>query len=311
VTESPYSELFDASPFPAVVSRLHDHIVLAVNARAAEIIGIPQRAALGLSVTDYYADREERIQLAERLRRDGHADNLRLRIKRQNGEPFWVLASFRLVVWKGEPAVLGVFHDISEQLAAETSLKTSERRLGAQSDALTRLTARYTNPSEHFDERLRSILEISARALAVERLSMWQFADERSSIRCMGLYRHTGDQYESGSALHRDDAPAYFEALERDRTIAANDARTDARTCEFLDAYLIRTALAPCSTCRCGTTTGQSACSAPSMSAARERGPSMSRISRWLSPTSSWSRLRRKNGEAPSRVSRRAKPERV
>ena len=47
----------------------------------------------------------------------------------------------------------------------------------AQSDALTALTARYTNPSERFDERLRSILEISARALRVERLSMWRFDD--------------------------------------------------------------------------------------------------------------------------------------
>jgi PAS domain-containing protein len=69
VTESPYSELFAASPFPAVVSRLHDHTVLAVNRRAAEIIGIPQRDALGLSVTDYYVDRDERIQGARAHRK--------------------------------------------------------------------------------------------------------------------------------------------------------------------------------------------------------------------------------------------------
>jgi PAS domain S-box-containing protein len=237
-TENPYSQLFDVSPVPAVVSRLHDHTVLAINVRASEIIGIRQRDAVGLCVTDYYVDRAERIELAERLRRDGRADNLRLQIKRGNGEPFWVLAAFRLVAWHAEPAILAVFHDISEQLAAETSLKTSERRLVAQSDALTGLTARYTNPSERFDERLRSILEIAARALDVERLSMWRFDDARTTIRCLGLYRRTGDQYESGSALHHDDAPAYFEALERDRVIAANDARTDPRTCEFLDAYL-------------------------------------------------------------------------
>jgi PAS domain-containing protein len=41
--EGLYSQLFDVSPFPAVVSRLHDHTVLAINARTAEIIGIPQR----------------------------------------------------------------------------------------------------------------------------------------------------------------------------------------------------------------------------------------------------------------------------
>jgi PAS domain S-box-containing protein len=238
-SENPYSQLFDLSPFPAVVSRLQDHTVIAVNARTLEIVGNPERQAVGLSVSNYYVDPAERLQLAERLRRDGRADNLRLRIKRANGEPFWVLASARLVRWQGEQAVLTVFHDITEQMAAEMSLKASERRLAAQSDALTSLTARYTDPSDRFDERLRSILEIAAHALGIERLSMWRFEAERTAIRCMGLYRCSGHQYESGLVLHRSDAPRYFDALERERVIAAGEARTDSRTSEFLDSYLV------------------------------------------------------------------------
>ena len=81
---------------------------------------------------------------------------MRLLIKRATGQPFWVLAAVRVIDWNGVAAALTVFHDISDQLAAEAALKTSERRLVAQSDALTNLTARYTNPSEGFDERLRS-----------------------------------------------------------------------------------------------------------------------------------------------------------
>jgi PAS domain S-box-containing protein len=237
--DSPYPQLFDVSPFPAVVSRVHDHTVLAINARTSEVIGIPPRDAVGLSVSDFYVDPSERVQLVNRLRRDGRADNLRLRIKRADGEPLWVLASSRLVTWQAEPAVLTVFQDISEQLAAETSLKAGERRLVAQSDALTGLTARYTNPSDPFEERLRSILEMSAHALDVERLSMWRFDGERLSIRCTGIYRRAGGRYESGSVLHRHDAPHYFDALEHDRVVAAHDARTDPRTCEFRDTYLI------------------------------------------------------------------------
>jgi PAS domain S-box-containing protein len=234
-----YSHLFDVSPFPAVVSRLADHAVLAVNARTSEVIGIPPRDAVGRAVTDFYVDPSERVELADRLRRDGRADDLRLQIRRANGEPFWVLASFRLITWQSEPAVLTVFHDISDQLAAEASLKASERRLVAQSDTLTSLTARYTTPSEGFDDRLRSILELSADALHVERLSMWRFDETHASIECRGLYRLSGNQYESGSVLNRDAAPAYFQALERERVIAAHDAHSDPRTREFLDAYLI------------------------------------------------------------------------
>jgi PAS domain S-box-containing protein len=237
--ENPYSQLFDLSPFPAVVSRLDDHTVIAVNARTLEIIGNPDGDVGGLSVSEYYVDPSERLRLADRLRREGRADDLRLRIKRTNGEPFWALASSRLVTWQGEAAVLTVFHDISEQVTAEASLKASERRLAAQSDALTGLTARYGDPSERFEDRLRSILEISARALQVDRLSMWRFEQQGASIRCVGLFRSSSQRYEWGAVLQRDAAARYFEALERERVIAAHDARTDPRTREFIDSYLV------------------------------------------------------------------------
>ena len=237
--DSSLSLLSDMSPFPAVVSRLRDHTVLASNQRAAEVLWTSQRDAAGVRVTAFDVDPAERLELAERLRRGGRADNFRMRIKRADDEPLSVIASSRLVTWQGEPAVLTVFHDISDQLAAKASLKASERRLVAQSDALTELTARYTNPDEPFEDRLRSILEISARALHVERLSQWRFDDERSIIRCMGLYRMTPNHYESGAILRRDDAPQYFDAMERERVIAAEDARTDPRTREFRDSYLV------------------------------------------------------------------------
>src|SRR5688572_20460383 len=107
-----FFRLFEVSPVPAVVTRVLDHTVLAVNARTSEIFDIPQHEAVGQSVTDYYADPAEQAPLAERIQRDGRADNVRLRIKRRSGEPFWVIASFRLVTWQDEPAVLTVFQDI-------------------------------------------------------------------------------------------------------------------------------------------------------------------------------------------------------
>ena len=121
---------------------------------------------------------------------------------------------------------------------AADSLAASERRLVAQSDALSELTARYTSPAEHCIDRLHSILEISARALQVERLSMWAFEDGHSSIRCVGLYHRTAHRYESGTVLHRRDFPGYFDAIDRERVVAAADAHTDPRTAGFSGVYL-------------------------------------------------------------------------
>jgi PAS domain S-box-containing protein len=230
--------LLQSSPLPGLVTRPDDHRILAVNERAARLLGISGADAAGRRITDFYVEPSERGRLVERLQREGHIDDVRLRMTKLDGSPLTVLASFRPITWRNEPAVFSVFHDISGQVAAEAALAASDRRLVAQSEALTSLTARYTNPGEPFGERLLSILEISARALEVERLSMWRFEGRGASIHCVGLYKAAGAQFESGATLHRQSAPHYFEALERERVIAATDARTDSRTREFLDTYL-------------------------------------------------------------------------
>ncbi|HEY7190291.1 MAG TPA: ATP-binding protein [Vicinamibacterales bacterium] len=125
------------------------------------------------------------------------------------------------------------------QDSAAASLAAGQRRLVAQSEALTELTTGYTKPDERFDDRLRSILPIAADALDVERLSMWEFDNAHGWIRCVGLYQRSTGAYEAGTILQRSDAPAYFDAVECQRVIAAADALVDPCTCEFRDGYLI------------------------------------------------------------------------
>lgn len=237
--EALFAHLFDVSPFGAVVTRLRDHIILAINQYTSEIFGVPQSEALGQSVLPYYVESAARVRLADTIRRDGRANSLRFQVRRQNGEAFWVLASARLVTFDGEPAVLTVFNDISDQIAAEQALRANEQRLAAQSKALTELTGRQTDRSGAFDQQLRDILAAAAQTLQVERVSMWRIDDQRRAIHCVSLFQRTANRYESGAVLHREAAPDYFDALERDRVIAAENVRADPRTREFLDTYLM------------------------------------------------------------------------
>jgi len=239
VEDGLYFELFDASPFPVVVTRLRDHVVLAINQRTSDLFGVPKDLAPGRHAPDYYVRPDERRTLAEQVAREGRADDLRFELKRETGDTFWASASSRRVTFGGEPAILTVFTDITKQVFAERILKASEARLAAQSNALTELTARQADSSACcFDDRLRGILEASARTLQVERLSLWLMDEDREAIRCVGLHRRTPRCHESGAVLRREDAPAYFAALERERVIAADDAHVDARTRGFQDAYL-------------------------------------------------------------------------
>jgi len=124
-------------------------------------------------------------------------------------------------------------------LAAEQALVASETRLAAQSAALTSLMARYADSRDPFDERIRGILTVSARTLAVDRLSMWRFNGARDAIVCVDLYERRADRHTSGLVLSRGAAPGYFAALDDERVIEATDARTDTRTRAFRDSYLV------------------------------------------------------------------------
>jgi PAS domain S-box-containing protein len=233
-----FEQLFDISPFPAVVSRLRDKAVLAINKRTAEMFGVSHAEAVGLFTSDYYANVSDRQLLAEPLEREGKADNVLLELRHPRGGTFWARASARLVLWEQEPAVLTVFDDISEELTAERALRESEHRLAAQSSALTALTARHADPDDRFEDRLRGILEVAAETLQVERVSMWRFDAGRAAIDCVGLFRRAAGRHDSGAQLLRTRFPAYFEAIESERVIAAHDAKSDLRTREFTDSYL-------------------------------------------------------------------------
>jgi PAS domain S-box-containing protein len=124
------------------------------------------------------------------------------------------------------------------RIRAEHALEETGRRLAAQSEVLTELTATQARGSVDFDERLRVILQRSARTLGVERVSVWEFTEDRSGIRCVDLFTAAAARHTSGVILSRDRYPRYFSALDRERLIAAADAHADARTSEFSADYL-------------------------------------------------------------------------
>jgi GAF domain-containing protein len=87
-------------------------------------------------------------------------------------------------------------------------------------------------------EALQLVTEVAAELLHVERASVWLFPGDRSSLECKNLYERTPRRHTAGAALPADRYPAYFAALNEERSIAAHEALTDPRTCEFATDYL-------------------------------------------------------------------------
>jgi len=90
--------------------------------------------------------------------------------------------------------------------------------------------------------RLRDVwiqlANLTATTLRVERVGVWILVDEGRAIRCRYLLQRSSHQVFQGAVLRAQDFPAYFGALESNRTIAADNAVAESTTRELREAYL-------------------------------------------------------------------------
>ena len=85
---------------------------------------------------------------------------------------------------------------------------------------------------------LKKATELSAKALHIERVSIWLFNDEQTVLTCADMYLSESDTHESGAIITEDDYPRYFRAIRSGKVLSADDAREDERTSEFYEDYL-------------------------------------------------------------------------
>jgi PAS domain S-box-containing protein len=76
-------------------------------------------------------------------------------------------------------------------------------------------------------------------SIGADRASIWLYNDDESSIICQQLYIEEDSSFHQDMELRREDCPEYFEAMQRDPMIVANDARSHHATRCFLKTYLI------------------------------------------------------------------------
>ncbi len=82
-----------------------------------------------------------------------------------------------------------------------------------------------------------TIAEAGAKALDVERVSLWQYDRERSAMICPAAWVR-GTIVEEPLVVTRTDHPAYWTALHAGRTLAISDASVDAALVEIQDLYI-------------------------------------------------------------------------
>ena len=134
--------------------------------------------------------------------------------------------------------LIAQIQDITERKAAEAALLQRESRIRRHQEGLMALAKCESLYSGDLKAALQNITQIAAIALRVERVSVWFYNNNKDKICCADLYEYNTLQHTSGAALAKVDYPVYFEALELDNIIAAENANQDSQTQEFSNSYL-------------------------------------------------------------------------
>lgn len=128
--------------------------------------------------------------------------------------------------------------DIAERSRQERVQRDRAERLRLQNEALVELAKSHKLTEGDLMAAVRSITEMAARYLDVARVSVWLFSSDRSAISCIDFYDLYNHTHTDGQELRASEFPAYFHAIERHRTIAADSAQTHPDTLEFAESYL-------------------------------------------------------------------------
>jgi adenylate cyclase len=112
----------------------------------------------------------------------------------------------------------------------------NERRLAERTRTVARQYAAYAalaSEATLFDpgERPPDVLtETLADMTDARRASLWRLADDGQSLRCEDSFERENRGHVAGLELHRDEMPAFFEAVASGEELEVADAATDRRT---------------------------------------------------------------------------------
>lgn len=128
--------------------------------------------------------------------------------------------------------------DITNRKMAEHSLHASDKRLREHNRLILTMAKSEQLTAGDIDVAFAEITATAARGLRVQRASVWLFNHDRSQLVCAKLYEQEVDRHSAGMILEACHYPRYFNALQTQRTITADDAHTHPATSEFSEVYL-------------------------------------------------------------------------
>ena len=128
-----------------------------------------------------------------------------------------------------EVAVLGAnINQMADQI--QGLLQTMEQnaeQLKEQNDVLSALARHEALVQGNVKAAVDSFTEAIAKTLKLERVSIWLYGSDRSSLTCLDRYTRSLQQHTEGDRVHAADLLTYIQALETEPFLAVSNVRAD------------------------------------------------------------------------------------
>lgn len=206
---------------PGWADRVSEHGLLLLIVALAVVV-----LSLVISITTRKHITDPLQALAETVHQIGERRDLTLRVAERGSDEIGVLArSFNSVLVALER------HDIKQ--------REREGRLARQNKGLVEIAAAQKNAPEDIAGQARRLTEILCAALEVERASIWRFSEDGTVLESQALYIRSSGVHSCGDRLQTAHYPKYFSALAQELALEVRCVKSDPRTTELLESYLV------------------------------------------------------------------------
>lgn len=218
---------------------------LSVNPALAKMLGYGSPAELMYAIKDIgrqlYVDPQQRSHLVEHIQQGQSVINWEAQLYRQDGCIIWVSCNANGVHdTEGDLLyVEGTMTEITPRKLAEAALIANEQQLREQNQMLVKLTRNRALIQGDLSAAVTAIAKVCAKVLNVERVSIWLFDPNVTSMRCLKRYERSTGRLLEGCHVNVAHYPTYFQALQEKDLILANDALHDPRLQEWWEPDLV------------------------------------------------------------------------
>ncbi|MBH8563739.1 PAS domain S-box protein [Nostoc sp. CENA67] len=158
----------------------------------------------------------------------------------KNGDCYYLMVN--AIAFKNEQGLVigatGTASNITEYKRVQQALQEKTIKLRNHNLVLTELAKNQLLYQGDLKAAFSEITEAGAKNIAVERVSIWLYNDTASYMQCFDLFEQSRNQHSAELTLSVADYPAYFQAMQQNQQIVADDAHTDPRTQELAEFYL-------------------------------------------------------------------------